>query len=85
LKQESKLTFIEIYNILLEKSHKGLYFCNWKLFNERSYEKVMNLQSYENYVFPRELGPKTWFLGQLGRLLLAENSLGRKGLSLRRK
>ncbi len=23
----------------------------------------MNLQNYEDYVFPQELGPKTWFLG----------------------
>jgi hypothetical protein len=47
-KQGSKLPFIEICNILLERSHKRLYLCNWKLFNERSYKKVLNPQSYED-------------------------------------
>jgi len=35
----------------------------------------MNPQNYENYVFPRERGPKTWFLGQLGWILLAKEKM----------
>jgi len=37
---------IKICNMVLERICQGIQFCNWKLLNQNSYEKIKSLQNF---------------------------------------